>query len=88
MNWDPVTTFNLVLSAAICAVGIIGWARVKNALALYIGVAFGLFALSHLATILGKAESLEALLILLHAVGYILIAVAIYKVAFPRKPQN
>jgi hypothetical protein len=39
-------------------------------------------------TILGKAESLEALLILLHAVGYILIAVAIYKVAFPRKPQD
>ncbi|MCX6094731.1 MAG: hypothetical protein NTY63_07940 [Candidatus Bipolaricaulota bacterium] len=88
MSWDPVTTFNLVLSAAICAVGIVGWARVKNALALYIGLAFGLFALSHLATILGKAEALEALLILLHGVGYILIAIAIYKVAFPRKPEN
>lgn len=88
MNWDPVTTFNLVLSAVICGVGIVGWARVRNAFALYIGLAFGLFALSHLATVLGRAESLEALLILLHAVGYILVAVAIYKVAFPRKPRG
>ena len=47
MNWDPVTTFNLSLSATICALGIAGWARVKNALALFIGIAFGLFALSH-----------------------------------------
>lgn len=54
MNWDPVATFTLVLSAAICAVGIVGWARVRNALALYIGLAFGLFALSHGTMILGR----------------------------------
>jgi hypothetical protein len=66
----------------------VGGPQIRNALALHIGLAFGLFALSHGAAILGKAESLEALLILLHAVGYILIAVAIYKVAFPRKPQD
>jgi hypothetical protein len=88
MSWDPVTTFNLFLSAGISALGIVGWARVKNALALFIGIAFGLFALSHLATILGRAESLEALLILMHATAYIFVAIAVYKVAFPRKPQK
>jgi hypothetical protein len=88
MSWDPVTTFNLFLSAGISALGIAGWARVKNALALFIGIAFGLFALSHLATILGRAESLEALLILMHATAYIFVAIAVYKVAFPRKPEK
>ena len=85
MNWDPVTVFNLVVSAGIFALAIIGWARVKNSLALYIGLAFGLFALSHLATILGWNESLTALLILFGAVGYIFVIVAVYKVAFPKK---
>ncbi|MDD5220164.1 MAG: hypothetical protein PHV11_06340 [Candidatus Bipolaricaulis sp.] len=88
MNWDPVTTFNLALSAAICFVAIVGWVRVRNALALFIGVAFGLFALSHLATILGRAESLEALLILMNAAAYVFVAIAVYKVAFPRKPRD
>jgi hypothetical protein len=87
MNWDPVTTFNLVLSVAIFALALVGWARVKNALALYIGVAFGLFALSHLATILGWGESLAALIILFGAVGYIFVIVAVYKVAFPKKKE-
>jgi hypothetical protein len=85
MNWDPVTTFNLVLSAAIFVLAIIGWARVKNALALFIGLAFGLFALSHLATVLRWSESLEGLLIIFGAVGYVFVIVAVYKVAFPKK---
>ncbi|MEW5826640.1 MAG: hypothetical protein AB1778_07390 [Candidatus Bipolaricaulota bacterium] len=85
MNWDPVTTFNLVLSGAIFVLAMIGWGRVKNALALFIGIAFGLFALSHFAAILGWSESLEALLIILRAVGYVFVIVAVYKVAFPKK---
>jgi hypothetical protein len=85
MNWDPVTTFNLVLSAGIFILSIIGWARVRNALALFIGVAFGLFALAHLADIMSWGQSLEALLIILRAVGYIFVIIAVYKVAFPKK---
>jgi hypothetical protein len=85
MNWDPVTTFNLVLSVGVFVLAMIGWARVRNALALFIGLAFGLFALSHLATVLRWNESLEALLILLRAVGYVFVIVAVYKVAFPKK---
>ena len=87
MNWDPVTVFNLVVSAGIFVLAIIGWARVKNSLALYIGLAFGLFALSHLATSLGWSESLTALLLIFGAVGYIFVIVAVYKVAFPKKKE-
>jgi uncharacterized membrane protein YfcA len=87
MNWDPVTTFNLVLSTAILVLAIVGWVRVRNALALFIGVAFGLFALAHLATILRWSESLEALLIIFHAIAYLLVIAAVYKVAFPKKKE-
>lgn len=85
MDWDPVATFNLVLSAGVLVLALIGYARVKNILALFIGIAFGLFALTHLAVILTWGESLETLLILLRAVGYIFVIVAIYKVAFPKR---
>ncbi len=88
MNWDPVTTFNLALGAAIFALAIVGWARVKNALALFIGLAFALFALSDLATILRWSESLEALLIIFRAVGYLFVIVAVFKVAFPAKKKE
>jgi hypothetical protein len=87
MNWDPVTTFNLALSVAIFALAMVGWARVRNALALYIGVAFGLFALSHFASILGWGDSLSALLILFGAAAYVFVMVAVYKVAFPKKKE-
>lgn len=88
MNWDPVTTFNLVLSAAIFVLAVIGWARVKNALALFIGIAFALFALMHLATILRWSESLEPLLIIFGAIGYLFVIVAVYKVAFPKRKES
>jgi hypothetical protein len=88
MDWDPVTTFNLILSAGIFILAIVGWVRVRNALALFIGVAFGLFALAHLADIFSLGESLEALLIILRAVGYIFVIIAVYKVAFPRKKAD
>ena len=87
MNWDPITTFNLVLSATTFVLAIIGWAKVKNALALFIGVAFGLFALSHLIAIMGWSSSLEGLLLAFHAVAYLFVIVAVYKVAFPKKKE-
>ncbi len=87
MKWDPVTTFNLALSAAIFVLAMIGWAKVKNALALFIGLAFGLFAVAHLATIMGWSDTLFGLLIVIHAIAYVFVIVAVYKVAFPQKKE-
>ena len=88
MDWNPITTFNLALSVGILALAIVGWARAKNALALFIGVAFGLFALSHFASILGWEESLFGPLIVIRAIGYIFVIIAVFKVAFPKKKQD
>jgi hypothetical protein len=51
--WDPIYIINLVLCAIILVFGLIGGRRSGKTFPLYIGIAFGLFGISHLATILG-----------------------------------
>jgi len=48
MSWDPVVTVNFALCIAIFVLGIVGYAKKKGAVPLYIGVAFLLFAVSHM----------------------------------------
>jgi len=43
---------------------------------LYIGIAFGLFAVSHALTLAGLAKNLEPLLITIRIIGYLLVMVA------------
>ena len=83
--WDPIYVVNLVLCAIILAFGLIGWRRSGKAFALYVGIAFGLFGLSHLATILGLKASLEAALIVVRTLAYLLVAFGVYQVAFGTK---
>jgi uncharacterized protein involved in response to NO len=82
---NTVYVINLVMTAIIMTVGLIGWGRSKKVLPLYFGIAFGLLALSHLATILGMAASLEVLLIVIRTAAYLIIVYALYKVAFGSK---
>ena len=83
--WDPITIVNLVLCIIILVFGIIGYRRSGKAFPLYIGIAFGLFGLSHLLTILGLKDTLAALLILVRTLAYLLVAFALYRVAFTSK---
>ena len=43
---------------------------------LYIGIAFGLFAVSHALTLAGLAKSLEPFIITIRIIGYLLVMVA------------
>lgn len=83
--WDPIYIVNLVLCVIILAFGLLGWRRSGKTLPLYIGIAFGLFGLSHLATILGLKDSLEAALIVVRTLAYLLVAFALYQFAFRTK---
>jgi hypothetical protein len=83
--WDPLTALNLVLCVVILVLGIIGYRRSGKPFPLYIGIAFGLFGLSHLLTILGLKESLAALLIVVRTLAYLLVLFAVYKEAFGSK---
>lgn len=91
LDWDPIVVVNLVLCVFICALGLAGWRRSGNRLPLYVGIAFGLFGVSHAATILELSKSLEAALIVVRTIAYLLVVFALYRLAFerdgaPRKP--
>jgi len=83
-NWDPITTVNLILCIAIVLLGYWGYQKTRNSISLYVGIAFGLFGISHLATILGQRAALEDILLVIRLLAYLLVIFALYKVAAKR----
>ncbi len=80
MTWDPVTTTNFVLCIVILALGKWAYVKKKNDVSLYIGIAFGLFAVSHLMTLLGLAAGLTVFLIAIRLIAYLLVVFALYRI--------
>jgi hypothetical protein len=78
---NVLSVVNLVLCVIIVIFGLIGWRRAKKVFPLYIGVAFGLFGLSHLAAILGQATQLEIPLIIIRTAAYLIVVYMLYKMA-------
>jgi hypothetical protein len=70
---------NLVLCIAILVLGVLGYAREKKDFILYIGIAFGVFGLTHLLDILGLSASLFILIIILRSVAYLIVIFSIYR---------
>jgi uncharacterized membrane protein YhfC len=79
---NVLSVVNLVLCVVIVIFGLMAWRRSKKAFPLYIGIAFGLFGLSHLAAILGQAAQLEMPLIVIRTAAYLIVVYTLYKVAF------
>ena len=77
MTWDPIITTNFLLCIVILALGTWAYAKKKGDAALYIGIAFGLFAVSHLITLLGLAAGLTVFLIIIRLIAYLLVVVAL-----------
>ncbi|HIH36840.1 MAG TPA: hypothetical protein HA232_02900 [Methanocellales archaeon] len=77
--WDPIYMVNLVLSVVILGLGLWSYQKSKNKVALYVGVAFGLFGFSHAATLFGLKDALEAGLIVIRTIAYLLVVFAVYK---------
>ena len=84
-TWDTMTFINLILCIIILIFGVLGYQRSKSRVVLYVGVAFGLFGLSHLATLLGLKDSLSALWIIVRTAAYLLVTYALYLAAFQGK---
>ena len=84
-SWDTMTFINLILCIVILIFGILGYQRSKSRVVLYVGVAFGLFGLSHLATLLSMKESLGTILIIVRTAAYLLVTYALFLAAFQSK---
>ena len=78
---DPVVILNLIFCVVIVVLAIIGYKRTDNTVPLYIGAAFGLFGISHFATVMGYASSTTALVII-RGLAYLIVIYALYLVAF------
>lgn len=78
---DTVSVLNLVLTIVVCALGIWGYTRNKYDVPLYIGIAYGIFAISHLLTVLGFSVSLNIFILAIRIIGYLLMIIAVYKLA-------
>lgn len=73
-----VTIVNLILCVVILGLGIWGYSRKKGSVPLFIGIAFGLFALTHLLTLIGLGAGLSALFIVVRIIAYLLVIAALY----------
>ena len=83
-SWDPMYVVNLVLCIIILALGCWGYRKTGDRVPMYVGIAFGLFGVSHLVTLLGLKEALETVLIVIRTLAYLIVVFALYKVIVRR----
>ncbi len=81
---DPIYITNLILCIIILVLGCIGYKKSGDMSPLWIGIAFGLFGVSHLMTLLGLKDALTTFLIVIRTIAYLLVVFALYRVAFKR----
>jgi len=78
---DIVALVNLILCIVIFGLGVWAYSKKKGDVPLYIGIAFLLFAITHLITFLGLAAGLTALLVVVRIIAYLLVIFALWKIA-------
>jgi hypothetical protein len=83
-TWDPMYVVNLVLCIVILALGCWGYRKTGDRVPLYVGIAFALFGVSHLVTLLGLKDALETVLIVIRTLAYLIVAFALYQVIAER----
>ncbi len=76
-TWDTLTAINLALCIAIVAIGFLAWQRTRSWVILLVAGAFGLFGLSHLASLLGLSDELNNPLIAIRVAAYSLVVLAV-----------
>jgi uncharacterized membrane protein (UPF0136 family) len=80
----PIYAVNLVLCIIIVVLGYLGYKKSRSKVPLYIGIAFGLFGISHLITLLGLKEAVTGVLIVIRTLAYLIVVFTLYKTAFKR----
>ena len=83
--WDPVLIINTILCITILVLGCGGFRKNRDVTPVIIGIAFGIFGLSHILTLLGYGKSLESFLIVIRVLAYIIVVFALYRVATKRQ---
>lgn len=80
MAFDPTTLLNFIFALIIVILGYWVYRAKKLVIAIYIGLAFGLFAISHLAVLLGTPSS-DISIIVIRSLGYLVVIYALVREA-------
>jgi hypothetical protein len=78
MDIDPMVLTNFIFCVIILCLGITSYLKMRRLWPLLVGVAFGLFGVSHLFTLLDLKETLESVLLVARIIAYMLVLYAIY----------
>lgn len=79
LEWDPILFVNLLLCIAIVILGYLSFRKSGEMLPAFIGAAFGLFGISHAATLAGLKVSLTIPLIIIRTLAYVLVIIALWQ---------
>lgn len=74
---DPVTVINLSLCVIIVVLGFMGFRKNNDKASMAVGVAFGLFGVSHLITLMGISARLSNFIIIIRMLAYLVVASAL-----------
>jgi hypothetical protein len=77
---DPIPLTNFVLASAIFALGLWGYHKSGRLTEALVGVAFGLFAFTHLLVLLGTSST-ELLILIVRIIAYLIVMYAMLRVA-------
>jgi hypothetical protein len=75
---EPIVVLNLVLCVVILLLGYLVYRKRNIISALFIGIAFGIFGLSHLNALFVPPLFPEVTFVLLRICGYLMVAAALY----------
>jgi hypothetical protein len=75
---DPMVVINLLLCVIIFVLGYLVYRKHEKISAMLIGIAFGMFGLSHLSVLFGLTLFPETTYILLRVCAYVLVAAALW----------
>ena len=81
-TWDTQTAIDLFLCVAIVAIGFMAWHRTRSSVILLVACAFGLFGISHLASLLGLTGQFNTPLIVIRVAAYLLVTCAVLLEAY------
>jgi uncharacterized membrane protein (UPF0136 family) len=79
-GFEAVTMVNLALCTLILLVGCLGYGKTKSKVPFHIGVAFGLFAVSHTISLFGVQASFVVTNILLRVFAYLIVLFSLWEI--------
>jgi hypothetical protein len=85
---DTIALANLTLCVIIVLVAIWAYMKKKTKLPLYIGGAFGLFGISHFATVIDVYNDLYDILLVLRVIGYMLVIFGLLTLVVDKIPAK